>query len=780
MSSEKQTEKDRTINTVDPKESCQAMLQQLNGDLQITPTLKTALSRGWSDTLLTTLDQYIKEKDQSIHEICDKNYLQFGSSLDGVSSIKHDLESLKSDIEGFHEEIGSSAEKTLGVAEQYLSYRCLQDHIDDASKSIDIFDNLITIAEKAQRQLSENKYFPALKTIYTLRSYLKDIPNCRLSRNIQAFIQPQIDRVIDAVNDSFVEWTEKIAIVSTPVGKTLFQKTCEKMNDIGTLDSNNNGNKESVGASLDELIESIDISTVYQCLHVYEYMNKMDDFVYLYKEKRLEQANFETMADHSLTSMDTTLFLSLLQDLLERSISFFVVEETIQRGPQPIISNQELKALFDRNLKALIEAIDYHLKKISGLDELITIESALWTYGLCMSQPPYSMNVTSIFDLKNNLFELAVHNIQKQACYDIDAVVSREDFGNYSCKDQKDYEENIYRYGLIQELPQGDFPISMDFTSVVPNCLYIIFNNLTILMKFAKAVNIYDINRELFDLCKNLFHHVKEVTDPSENVNELQPLQLGYHSLNSGYFSTAAKHFQNIILTMTGTKKENLPTGEQAADYNLDGISREFMQVQGKLQGTLFEQIGNKSDELLAEYSTINFLETTPNNKPHSNITALINYLEVIFSLLDILPSSIRDAAHFTTFKNISDKISELLYDEDFPINCVDLFNLNLDLSSLETFAEKCDIPDLIEIFRSLRQLLDYLLSDNLRSVLNSDARATQLSRLTLSNIYSVLKRCKELKKTQINKKNSMIPNLKKKDVEFILKQIEPLLDADM
>ena len=37
MSAEKQVEKEVSLNTMDPKESCQAMLQQLTGDLQVFP-----------------------------------------------------------------------------------------------------------------------------------------------------------------------------------------------------------------------------------------------------------------------------------------------------------------------------------------------------------------------------------------------------------------------------------------------------------------------------------------------------------------------------------------------------------------------------------------------------------------------------------------------------------------------------------------------------------------------------------------------------------------------
>lgn len=44
--------------------------------------------------------------------------------------------------------------------------------------------------------MDEKNYYLALKTLDTLKVSLKTVPECRLTRNLQAFIQPQTDKII--------------------------------------------------------------------------------------------------------------------------------------------------------------------------------------------------------------------------------------------------------------------------------------------------------------------------------------------------------------------------------------------------------------------------------------------------------------------------------------------------------------------------------------------------------------------------------------------------------
>ena len=114
----------------------------------------------------------------SIRDITDKSYLQFGSNLDGISDIREEISTLKvclcpewswdrflgrdlwfplwyfwinTKVFGFLLLLWSL--RTLTVAEQYMSYRKLKDNLDQATKSIDVFENLLTIAERSEQQV---------------------------------------------------------------------------------------------------------------------------------------------------------------------------------------------------------------------------------------------------------------------------------------------------------------------------------------------------------------------------------------------------------------------------------------------------------------------------------------------------------------------------------------------------------------------------------------------------------------------------------------------------
>lgn len=143
------------------------------------------------------------------------------------------------------------------------------------------------------------------------------------------------------------------------------------------------------------------------------------------------------------------------------------------------------------------------------------------------------------------------------------------------------------------------------------------------------------------------------------------------------------------------------------------------------------------------------YLVTTPLNKPHQHISSLISYLQVIFSLLSILPPSIRDAAHFTAMKNIANKITDLFY--EYEVWYYSFLWLLLDsiqpcgylqsqsrclLFGVFRWTMWClgfDVLIAILIsmnrlcFQELRQLLNYLLSGDLKQVLNNEYYVTNL-----------------------------------------------------
>ena len=107
---------------------------------------------------------------------------------------------------------------------------------------------------------------------------------------------------------------------------------------------------------VEDILEKVDLSIVYEYQHVFEHVGKLHEFKRLYVERRevseyedkskcishnvkykeghnqQPQCDFEVMASRNLKSLSTEQFCSLLNGLLYSSIGYFYVEDSLQRG----------------------------------------------------------------------------------------------------------------------------------------------------------------------------------------------------------------------------------------------------------------------------------------------------------------------------------------------------------------------------------------------------------------------------------------------------------------
>ena len=78
--------------------------------------------------------------------------------------------------------------------------------------------------------MDERNYYLALKTLDTLKVSLKTVPQCRLTRNLEAFIQPQTDKIIvcflislahlqNLCRSAFLKWCGEIRSVCRTIGE---------------------------------------------------------------------------------------------------------------------------------------------------------------------------------------------------------------------------------------------------------------------------------------------------------------------------------------------------------------------------------------------------------------------------------------------------------------------------------------------------------------------------------------------------------------------------------
>ncbi|CBK23497.2 uncharacterized protein [Blastocystis hominis] len=342
--------------------------------------LKTVLQRGWTEPFKKSLKSYIDDHKQSLQDNCNKNYIQFCNNMDQILDMRRDVKALRDNVTSFHDDVSFKGTRILRETERYISYQNTLEHVGKASDDLVIFDSLLTMVERVNKLVDEKNYYLALKTLDTLKVSLKTVPECRLTRNLQAFIQPQTDKIISLCRSAFLKWCGEIRSVCRTIGEASMIRAFNRKHK----DADAKLKKEGV----EDILEKVDLSVVFEYQHVFEHASRLSEFKRLYIENRETQCDFDLLASRNLKALETSKFVSLLNGLLYASIGFFLVEDNLQRGSLLYNDSTHMQDLFNEQLKTLKEALLYHLRSISDVDTLLSIEVRFFSSLLILSRLP--------------------------------------------------------------------------------------------------------------------------------------------------------------------------------------------------------------------------------------------------------------------------------------------------------------------------------------------------------------------------------------------------------
>jgi hypothetical protein len=144
--------------------------------------------------------------------------------------------------------------------------------------------------------------------------------------------------------------------------------------------------------------------------------------------------------------------------------------------------------------------------------------------------------------------------------------------------------------------------------------------------------------------------------------------------------------------------------------------------------------------------------------------------METTFLCFEFLPTHIKQGIHITSCRHIVNVLmSELASIKKF--NILSIFNLNLDLRGFEDFVKKSKIPNLMENFSELRQLINLLLSGNIEEILDKPTREAKYFYLSNEKLIQFLDKFKEPDSKAVVPDS--LPKLKRKAIDIVIKRLK-------
>lgn len=205
-----------------------------------------------------------------------------------------------------------------------------------------------------------------------------------------------------------------------------------------------------------------------------------------------------------------------------------------------------------------------------------------------------------------------------------------------------------------------------------------------------------------------------------------------------------AVHALESILSETMSLSQWSDAAESTLETALEVAKQKFHSVASKSHDFIFELLCTKVEDLMSSLCFVNWEPSSLPVQAHEEVGQIVDYLRVTFMWLTHLPQSVREAAHFTCCSRISSCLIEYIMSSKVPrLNVISIAALDLDVASLELFADSCGVAQLKQCFGELKELVKALLHPHLVDFADRqlDLRKSLFPRLANSKLAAVVEK---------------------------------------
>jgi hypothetical protein len=363
--------------------------------------------------------------------MCNDHYEEFISSIDNLIAMKQNIQELKTNISTLNSMVQTSGNELVSKTQQLTRMRHVRVNINHTLDTLRQGQYMVGLASKANKQINEQKFFSALKTLDQLQYvHLPRLSAYDVEKRLQISITHMKNRVKNTVKTDFERWAGTVQVKCALVGERMLarvneeerakdaaeheRKFLEFLNDtdharrdrwssyrlLGAASRRGGGEAKSSlptssqqqqqqqqqqshtqprekgsggsprsrgwedeggggGGGVCDVSEGgngfeqdglgmINLTPVYQCQHIFEILRCPDEFQTLYKQKREEEVNTVCKWQQNGRAGGVTDIATFEQQLLEyfsKICGFFVVEESVAKSQQSLLTEAEAKEI---------------------------------------------------------------------------------------------------------------------------------------------------------------------------------------------------------------------------------------------------------------------------------------------------------------------------------------------------------------------------------------------------------------------------------------------------
>ncbi|KAL3278260.1 hypothetical protein HHI36_013597 [Cryptolaemus montrouzieri] len=688
-------------------------LQEIEGiDDYFGPTFRAIFDNDEHVEFREKLDKRIKHHDRDIERLCNIYYQGFIDSIRELLEVRSQAKKLNNNVTSLNNQLNTAAQGIIKSGNELIHGRKVQTNISLVIAQLNLWLPVLTTYSKLQKQISEKRYYPALKSLEELEHlHLPHVSNYRFSSQLRESI-PMIRESIEQASMSDVkDFLENIRKFSPKIGEVAMKHTREQLAEDPTVVGRKKKrivpqpSVDSISTFSDDdrsAQELIDFSPIYRSLHISTVLGSRSTFEAYYQAERTKQAKLVLQPPMNMHESEESYRL-----YIHAVLGFFITEDHVLNTGNGLITRAFLDDMWNTALEKIVSALQTHSAYCTDANLILRIKDLIMLF--CMTLRNYGYIIDPLWELLRELKDHYTEVLMQRWVQVFREILSEEDFQPVQIQDQEGFDQILSSYPWDEDLPDNvTFPYSFPFSGMVPRVYQQVKEFIYACLKFSEDLNLSQIEvdemirKSINLLLTRTFSGCLSSTFRNPLVGLQETMQI---IIDTGHLEASTTYLDQFISNITGEESRAISNSLMPGKTIMFQVAREDAVRQ------ICEKLNQKLDEFL-ELESYDWLLVEPQGHASSHISDLIAFLKTTFHSFTSLPLEVAQVACKAACEHIAVAMFDLLMsDKNKQISLGALNQISLDLIQCELFAASEPVKGLQEddlaYFTKLREILD-------------------------------------------------------------------------
>lgn len=743
------------------------------------PTFRSILESNSYDALSEQLESRIRSHDKDIERICNLYYQGFIESIRELLHVRTQANNLNEEVFSLDTALVKESASVLTKGMELVRARQIEGNIANAIEGLSSCLPVLECYSKLSRQVSEKRYYPALKTLEQLESeHLPKVENYRFAAQMKEAVPKLKENIKKSSEADFREFLENIREFSPKIGHKAMEHTKQvQRRDLNTIieDFYSNESKKEYAVDQNDLsaLDDIDFSPIYRCLQIYTVLNDKEYFEKDYRQQRRDQAKLVLQAPQTMHDN-----LEAYSTYIYSIVGFFIVEDHVMNTAGDVVIRSYLNDLWSASLTRAVNVLSMSSSSCTDPNILLKIKNLIMLSITTLKT--YGYTVTQLWDL---LLEMRDHYnevLLQRWVNEFREILDKGDFLPLEVSDKESYDAVVEIFPFHSEqLENQSFPKKFPFSKMVPDVYHKSKEFMYACMKFSEELTLSPndvaamVRKAANLLLTRSFSGCLSAVFRNPSLALMQVIQI---IIDTQYLEKAGPFLDDFVCKVTGTQQEI----KQAP-------SAMFQTARAEAEMQVAAKLCSKLDDFFDELENYDWLLGEPIGHASPFITDMIAFLQSTFQSFSYLLPGVAQGAYKKACQHISGSFYKLLLSDDVKqISTGALQQISFDLLQCEVFAGTEPVPgqkdgEALRFFAEVRQLLDLLISEEWSAYLHDYGKAENRYNLVQpSTIIVVLEKVREADKKTMFSVLKKSERDKKKLWETVLRQLKQLADRQV